>query len=569
MNENLIPGSVDSDLLGFLLDSPQYAEDDVILSFFGAETSFGEFKRRVFGIAKRLLGLGLKSGDRVMISLISTPESIELMYACSYLGIVPVLADLRLSLAENMALCEETGARLAFISDFRACELLDISRVPCVEKLVIVSVCDGISQALYALQKTWYLLKNNPYFIKKHFNNKVWEWKRFMAVSPSDLPLAEGASGEGELLFTTSGTTGKRKYVILTSKQINLEVWQHMIRFDFKTPRTAMSVMPLFTCYGFAISVHLPLACGMKLILHPVYEARSLPRAVLKYKPNFFAGVIGHFEELAAYKKAAGEDLSYLKLMIFGGDSCSRERLEAVNSFLAAHGCGAKLLQGYGMTEVTSGAVTQDPDRYVSASVGRPLPLTRICITAPGTANPLPIGQKGEVCLNTPCASKGYFNNPAATERLIKTHADGLEWIHSGDLGWLDEDGNLYVEGRIKSMTVSSSGTKLFLPLLQTAAAKRTGGRCIAFALPDKRLDYIKHIVLFAAPKPGARRIAHMRRLKTELRRELPLYLLPERIVFLRRIPLNSAGKTDMQKLERLAEEAVGGRKHIGNRRLK
>ncbi len=559
----------DSNLFDFLVNHSSRAEDDTIMSFYTVRTSFGAFKSRVMRIAERLVLCGLRKGDRVAISLVSSPESVELLYACCYLGIVPVLADLRLSVSEMTELCEETGSKVVFISDFRGSELFGISEVPCVEKVVIVSVCDGISPLLFLVQKPLYLLKKNPYFIQKHFRKKICEWQRFMSFDSPGEPLPPAASGESAMLFATSGTTGKRKYVRLTAKQVNLAVCQHIMRFDYSGVRTTLSVMPLFTCYGFVVSVHLPLVSGSKLIIHPIYKPESLPRVMLKYKPNAFSGVISHWEELAADRKASGEDFSYLKIIFFGGDRCTQQRLDAVNGFLSSHGCRTKLCQGYGMTEVTAGATIQDPDRYVPASVGTPLPLTRICVVQPGTVRPLPAGQTGEICIHTPCQTEGYLNSPDATEELIRPHEDGLDWVHSGDLGHLDAEGNLYFDGRIKGMIVSSSGTKLFMPVLQTHAEELTGGKCFAAARPDPRHEYQKRIVLFVSQSPGSPRMPRKRRLASALREVLPLYILPDRIVYLKRMPLTASGKTDTQKLESMAERIVSGTKHVPLKRLK
>ncbi len=566
---NRLMDQADSNLFDFLVDHCHLADDDVIMSFYGIRTTFSQFRSRVMRIAKRLVSFGLKKGDRVTISLVSSPESVELLYACCFLGVVPVLADLRLSEAEMTELCEETGSKLVFISDFRGCELFGISKVSCVEKVVIVSLCDGISSFNYFFKKTWYLLKGNPFFIRKHFVEKVCEWKQFLSAGPQGNPLPRAAGGDSELLFATSGTTGQRKYVTLTAEQVNLAVCQHIMRFDFSEVKTTLSVMPLFTCYGFVVSIHLPLVSGTKLILHPIYSTNSLPRVLLRHKPNAFSGVISHWEELAACKRAAGKDLSYLKVILFGGDRCTQQKLDTVNDFLSSHGCGTRLCQGYGMTEVTAGATIQDPDHYVSTSVGRPLPFTQICIVKPGTIRPIPAGKKGEICIHTPCQTRGYFNNPDATEELIRYHKDGQAWVHSGDLGHVDQEGNLFFDGRIKDMIVSSSGTKLFLPMLQTQAEQLTQGKCAVVALSDSSHEHMKRIVLFVSPSPGSPRLPRKRRLAAALREVLPLYLLPDRIVYLERLPLTSSGKTDNQKLKDLAVDAISGTKRVSRRKTK
>lgn len=133
-----------------------------------------------------------------------------------------------------------------------------------------------------------------------------------------------------------------------------------------------------------------------------------------------------------------------------------------LNGFLRERGCKYPLSQGYGMSEVSSAASCCCNGNFKSLSVGYPLLTTNVAIFKLGTTEELDYGEEGEICISGPYAMLGYLNNPEETEKVMVTHPDGTVWVHSGDLGCMDEDGFIFIKGRIKRMITCFDGHKIF-----------------------------------------------------------------------------------------------------------
>ena len=135
---------------------------------------------------------------------------------------------------------------------------------------------------------------------------------------------------------------------------------------------------------------------------------------------------------------------------------------DKLNEFMKTHNLRYPLAQGYGMSEVSAAATFCVNDRYKRGSVGIPCIATTIGIFNPETGEELGYNTSGEVCITGPTIMKGYFNNQAETDYVMRKHSDGQVWIHSGDIGMIDEDGFVYIQGRVKRMITRFDGHKVF-----------------------------------------------------------------------------------------------------------
>lgn len=546
--------NVYNDLYRCLTNSNEFSDDEVVIEYFGCKYTYAKLKELIGRTVFALDRLGLKEGDKVVMSLFTSPESIGLVYACSSLGVIPVMADIRLSQKDYEKLLDDTGAKMLFVNDICSYFVDNLAGKRPQLQIFVVSPCDGMNMFVRAAQKAKVTIRGNFYGFSELFRKNVFSWARVMKKSQPLCKTAESAKGgQGEIIFTTSGTTGSWKYVVLKSYQLNLAAIQDCEIGESKEIKTVLSVMPIFACYGFIVSVHLPLILSKKVYLYPIIKAKKIPKAMLKYKPNFFAGVFGQYGELTKSKQMQNADLSFLKMLYFGGDRYDPEVLDRVNVFLAEHGSPARLCQGYGMTEVSSCAVMQlNDDSYVEGSAGKAMRFTEIKIINCDTAEELPVGQKGEICLHTPCQTDGYFGDDEATEELLRAHEDGKVWVHTGDLGYMDEAGNLYVIGRIKNMIVSRSGTKIFPSVIEEAMNDLPAvSEAAVVVFDDEHDEYEKKIVLFISGRgAGIKGKAWLC-----CRRSLPMYLLPDKIVTVSSIPHTSSGKKDYALLTKRAQK--------------
>lgn len=146
------------------------------------------------------------------------------------------------------------------------------------------------------------------------------------------------------------------------------------------------------------------------------------------------------------------KDMKFLSTFAGGGESLSIEQEKKVNSFLHDKGYGGNYVTGYGMTECCATVCTGMPGIYKEGTLGIPLPKVNVKIVNPKDGQEQKYDEVGEVCFHAPNIMSGYFKNPKETDNIIKVHADGKKWIHTGDLGSVNQDGFLRFQGRIKKI---------------------------------------------------------------------------------------------------------------------
>ncbi len=545
-----------NNLFDFVLENTVHSDSAVVFTYYGIRFSLDTFCSDVYRAVDTLLDMHVCAGDRILLSLLSTPESIALLYACSLIGAVPVMTDVRLSASELYSLICDTKVKIAFLNDFQVTDPKLLTSPSTLERLFVITPCDRLPAVARCLRRFSEAWTGKPYLLFRSKHSKLSFWYDLVCdqskgLRRHDFPHAK----DGQLLFTTSGTTGSRKYVRISSFALNLAACRYELFMDVSKISSVLSVMPIFTCYGFLNSIHAPLLYGKELFLYPIYCFQAFPRVLLKTQASATFGVLGQWTALLKDRSAAKSDLSFLKFASWGGDGCSNEQIADINRFFASHGSATKLYQGYGMTETVSTATLQTPEDYVLGSAGKPLPFTKICIVADGTDRPLHAGEIGEICIHSLCQTTGYDFDDNDTVRLIHVHEDGRRWIHSGDIGYVDEDGLLFVVGRKKRMIVTENGTKVFLSRLEELLCNENlaeDSAAIAVSASANRAE--KQIILYVVPKAGISERRQKSEIQAAVRKKLPDYLYPNQILFVKHIPKNALGKPDYPELTALWE---------------
>ena len=178
---------------------------------------------------------------------------------------------------------------------------------------------------------------------------------------------------------------------------------------------------------------------------------------------------------------------------------------------------------------------------------------TIVSVFEPGTTKELPIGEQGEICICSESIMKGYYNKPKETAAVKQVHPDGRTWVHTGDVGYIDEDGFVFVGSRIKRLIIRPDGFKVFPSMIENAISHHTAVRqcsvvgCVAKDHPQGRLPFV-FVVLDPAADHKKRQI--VRELQQICKEELPEYVQPVGYKFLDELPLTPIGKVDYRKLE-------------------
>ena len=522
--------------------------NDPALDYYGRKFTYADLIVNVKKTAAALRGTGVKKGDIITVVSVMTPEIISLFYAADMIGASLNLVDPRYSAEGIHEYIEEVDSHLLVCLNVAYERCHQASKHTNVEKVIVLSPADSLPP----MMAIGYKLTSPD---KNKYASNVLRWKQFLAAGKNQSTTAEPYDHDHTCVVVhTGGTTGSPKGVMLTDDNFN-SIAQQFRAYNklFARGQKLMNIMPPFIAYGYACGVHLPLVLGLTVIIIPNLDPAKLGSLVLKYKPEHMFGVPAHYQQLAADLKLRDKDLSFIRNYAAGGDAIARGAEQTVNDFLAAHGVQYPMAKGYGMTEVASAATAAAGAENKPGSVGIPLVNNIVSIFEPGTDTELPIGERGEICICSPSTMKGYYNKPEETAMILRRHPDGRIWVHTGDIGYMDSDGFVFLDSRIKRLIIRHDGFKVFPSMIENVISRHPAvHQCSVVGCTDKdhvqgRLPFV-FIVLKADSNVKKRQVVkELERMCTE---ELPEYVQPVGYKFLPEMPMTLVGKIDYRKLE-------------------
>ncbi len=428
----------------------------VAFDFMGRPTTYRQMILEIERCAKALKTIGIRENDKVTIAMPNCPQAIYLFYAVNLVGAVanmihPLSAEKEIEFYLN-----ESESVLAITLDQFYDKFERIRQNTKVINIVIASVKDALSKPIRA----GYMLTEGRKIQKIPDDAPVLMWKDFLRLSRSCFYKTYKVKRTGDnpaVILYSGGTTGTTKGIVLTNKNFNA-LSQQIVATNpmFRPGDKMLAAMPLFHGFGLGVCIHSMLANGGRCILIPRFTAKSYAKQIVKYKCNFIAGVPTLYEALLRLPSMDGADLSSLKGVFSGGDSLSVELKKKFDKFLYDHKAVIQVREGYGTTETVTACCLTPPHMHKEGSIGVPFPDTYIKIVEPGTDRELPYGEEGEILLAGPTVMKEYMKHPEETANTLRTHADGLTWVYTGDLGTMDEDGFVFFKGRAKRMIISS-----------------------------------------------------------------------------------------------------------------
>ncbi len=256
---------------------------------------------------------------------------------------------------------------------------------------------------------------------------------------------ARPADSDLALLLYTSGTSGRPKGVMLSHGNISSNIRQVRSFIPFTTSDIMLGVLPQFHTFGLTALTLLPLAAGMKV----VYTARFVPSRIVKlireHRPTIFIAIPSMYGALLSVKDAVPADFTSLRYVVSGGEPLSDS---VASRFLERF--GKVINEGYGLTETSPATNWCRPDEHRPHSVGRPLPDVQERIVDLNTLQDIGQNADGEVWIKGPNIMQGYYHMPEETAKALTP--DG--YFRTGDIGRIDDDGHLYITGRLKEMLI-------------------------------------------------------------------------------------------------------------------
>lgn len=524
--------------------------DEVAIEYFGREITYKELFENIDKTAKAYTELGVKEGDIVTICSITTPEIIYSFYALNKIGAVSNLLDLRYTTKAIEKFVNEVNSKYFVTLDLAYPKIKDLVENTCVENNIIISPTNSVPPIKRAIANFANKLQGKQVNVPKNSHNIL--WNDFIENGKNtEYKKHEYKENETAAIVHTGGTTGVPKGVMLTNDNFN----QALVQIKNSHAKTIrgdrnLNIMPPFIAYGIVLGLYSSTVLGWRTIVIPSFDANKFDDLLIKHKPNIIMGVPTYWETVMASKKMKNRDVSYVKYILLGGDRIKAEFEKRLDEFLKTHNCSAGVGKGYSMTEASACATFSSKIANKPDSVGIPLVKTKVAAFKPGTTEELGYGEIGELCIQTPTMMLGYYDREKETNDIIKEHKDG-KWIHSGDLGYVDSDGIVFIKDRIKRM-IPRSGFKVFPSELENLFLTHNAVKsCAVVGIPDP-VDVTApyaHIVL------KEEYLGMEEQVEKELKylfenSEVPPYFEPVGYKFRESIPVTDIGKVDFISLQ-------------------
>jgi len=527
--------------------------ENIAYSFMGKETTFRTFLKRIDAAAKGLWNMGIRKGDKVTICMANTPQALDCFYALNRIGAIPNMIH-PLSAAKEIAFYLNFSKSKAILTLDQFYYKVE-SILPELENettILIARIAEELPFPLSAL----YPVTKSARAVKKLPRKGYTSWYDMVnAGRNTELPPHDVHFDDCGAILYSGGTTGTTKGIMLSNLNFNALGLQTIAASGYGSVAgmKMLSVMPVFHGFGLGIGIHTALIGGATCILIPQFNVKTYADTLIKQKPNLIPGVPTLFEALLRAENLKDADLSFLKGIFSGGDSLSPELKKKVDAFLKEHNCAEQIREGYGTTECVTASCLTPKDYARSGSIGVPFPDTYYKIVTPGTTEEVPANTEGEICVSGPTVMMGYMDNPEETANTLRRHYDGRIWLHTGDLGHMDQDGFIYFRQRIKRMIISS-GYNVYPSQLENVidGHEKVLLSCVIGVKDDYRGQKVK---AFVVPMPG---IEPTEDLKQEIldycSGHIARYAMPREIEFRKELPKTLVGKVAYRVLE---EEAA------------
>ena len=521
--------------------------------FMGKSVNYNDFLEQIETCAKALCAQGIKKGDTVTICLPNVPQAVIMFYAINRIGAIASMVHPLSAENEILFYLNESNSKIAitlsqFYDKFEA-----IKGKTCVEKVIVAK----IGEALPMVKGFFYKfighepkVKDDPWVIS---------WPDFLekADDYKEQIKHKGYGDDAAVILFSGGTTGTAKGILLTNLNFNALAMQTAAASECLCEGdTMLSVMPVFHGFGLGIGIHTLLAYGGRCVLIPRLNVAEFPGYFKKYRPNYIAGVPTLFEAIMRNEDMKNADLSCLKGMFSGGDSLSIELKKKIDAFLKDRGAKIQVREGYGTTECVTASCLTPSTYYREGSIGIPYPDTFYKIVVPSTNEECETGTMGEICLTGPTLMKEYINNPKETSQTLRVHDDGKTYLHTGDLGYMDEDGFIYFVQRLKRMIVTN-GYNVYPSQIENVIDSH---EAVMFSTVIGVKDEIRmhKVKAFIVLKPGFTPTEEIKAsIKAHCEKNIAKYALPKEYEYRDSLPKTLVGKVAYRELEREEEEKI------------
>ena len=542
----------DATMVGYLLEAVARFPESTAYDFYGYTCTYRELYERIRECAKSLKTLGIEKGDRVTICMPNTPSAVIMFYAINMVGGIATMVHPLSAENEIEEYLNNSESKILFVLDLCYSKVRNIIDTTKVKKVIITSISDDLKN----IKKLVYKYNSRGKVPTLELNDDVMTWREFLNYGydyQGEVICLQKAEDTAVILYS-GGTSGAPKGILLSNRNFNaLALQAHKMVEATGQGKSLLAILPIFHGFGLGVCIHTPLCCGMKVILVPDFTPKKFISLIKKNKPNAVCAVPSLLEMFVKDTNIGKKDIECLEAVISGGDFMSENLKERIDASLKEHGAKTEVRIGYGLTEATAATCLTPTNRYKNGSIGIPFPDTLYKIVAVGTHEELKPNEDGEICICGPTVMQGYMNNESETLQTLRVHDDGKTWLHTGDIGYMDEDGYIYYRQRLKRMIVSN-GYNLYPSHMENVINSHPDvltSTVIGIPHPQKIQVAKAFIVLNEGVEPSKET---MKKIKHHCEINLAKYSLPAEYEFRDSFPKTLVGKVAYTKLEK--EEA-------------
>jgi fatty-acyl-CoA synthase len=522
--------------------------DALVFPWLGHRRNYAQFRDDVRRAARALMALGVERGEHVGIWVTNWPQWVVTQFATARVGAVLVNVNPAYRALELEYVLQQADITTLVLTDrYKTSDYFDLLKEICPEVErdtageLRVARCPRLRRVVS---------------IKGTGCRGILSWEEFLSrgdrVGEVELERrsAEVTPGDVVNIQYTSGTTGFPKGAMLTHRNLLMNAFYVGERMAF-TERDRLCIpVPFYHCFGCVMGTIMCTVRGAAMVV-PAESFDPLPtlQAIHDERCTGLFGVPTMFIAELNHPRFGEFDLKCLRTGVMAGSPCPIEVMRSVGEKMGAH----EMTIGYGLTEaspiLTQTATTDDLEHRV-ATVGRKLPGVELRIASPGTSDPLPPGEQGELIARSHGVMNGYYNKPAETAAAFT--ADG--WLRSGDLGHETTDGYYRITGRIKDMIIRG-GENVYPREIEEYLHTHPAVLDVqVVGLPDERFG--EELCAWVRLRAGEKLTEES--VKEYCRGKIAHYKVPRYVVFVDEYPTTVTGKVQKYRLRELGVERFG-----------
>jgi len=516
----------------------------IAYEYFGREVTYQKFIQQIAECAKALKGIGAEENEVITICTPNMPEAIIMFYAINMIGAIANIIHPLSSENEILEYLKISNSTKILTIDIAVQKIVNILKET---KLTDIIVCSPSENMKFDKKFLYWLAKGRKMHLPEC--DMIITWSEFIpkGYEYHDEYIVKKKYDDPAVILYSGGSTGKPKGILLSNLNFNALAMQAKEIVMPKPKEVILCIMPIFHGFGLGVCLHTTLCVGMKCVLIPQFNYKKFKGYIRKYQPNFLVGVPTLFESMTSSHFKENE-LACITNIISGGDTMSPDLKKRIDAFLKKHGSNAKVRVGYGLTECTAANCLTIPSELRDGCIGIPFPDMECKVVKTGTHIEALPNEDGELCFSGPTVMLGYVNETKETMQTLRTHDDKKIWLHTGDIGYKDEEGMVFFQQRLKRMIISS-GYNIYPSYIESVIDKHPAvnfSTVIGIDHPYKVQVAKAFIVLNDGYKPNSETLNSI---KEHCEKSIAKYSLPYEYEFRKSIPKTKIGKIAFNEL--------------------